>query len=227
MLSKGAIENEEEYGGAAEEPFERSLAPLRDDLARYCRSVTGNRWDAEDLLQETVMKAYIRYVHTGAAEFKKSYLYRIASNAWIDRLRKKREVAVSDEGAVWNRLQTSERHRPFDELTNLRWAVEHILECLPPKQRTALLLTEALGFSIEEAARSMGIAQGAVKSLLWRGRERLARHRDDETDAGAVDAIAVDAYLRAIRTGDARAIVTLGKDQPQGTMMSLGLYLCA
>jgi RNA polymerase sigma-70 factor (ECF subfamily) len=206
MLLYGAIEKER--GGPGDNAFEQALAPLKDDVARYCRSVTGNRWDADDLLQETMTKAYVRYVHTGRAEFRKAYLYRIASNAWIDRIRKEREVPVSAEWTLWN--EPGKLDSPYEKSVDTRWAVERIVGWLPPKQRTALILAEAFDLSLAEAARYMGITEGAVKSLLKRGRDRLARLREEEIESGAADEAAVEAYLQAIRNGDVKAVVSLG-----------------
>src|SRR5262245_27443220 len=65
-----------------------ALEPLRPDLFRYCRRLTGNHWDAEDLVHETLLKAFARlsqilYTVTD----RRAYVLRIATNLWIDRMR--------------------------------------------------------------------------------------------------------------------------------------------
>ncbi|WP_199615333.1 RNA polymerase sigma factor [Paenibacillus alkalitolerans] len=212
MLLYGAIDKER--GGRPDDTFERALVPLKDDLGKYCRSVTGNRWDADDLLQETVTKAYVRYVHTGRAEFNKAYLYRIASNAWIDRIRKdRREVAMPSDWFVRDEQDMPDGSQ-FEDTIDARWALQRIVGWLPEKQRTVFLLTEAFDLSLSETARYMGVTEGAVKSLLRRGRDRLARFREDETECCAADEALVQAYLRALRTGDVGAVVSLGRISP-------------
>lgn len=217
MLFFGAKEKERGVSASESEPFERALEPLKDALAGYCRSVAGNRWDADDLLQETITKAYVRYVHTGQADFKKAYLYRIASNAWIDRIRKERELPAAMD---WAELRGPGRTvAPIDAAIDARWAVETIVGVLPAKQRTVLLLAEAFELPLAEIADMIGTTEGAVKSLLRRGRDRLARLREARESGGAdgaagadeaVDDTLVEAYLRALQSGNVSGIVALG-----------------
>ncbi|WP_274361921.1 RNA polymerase sigma factor [Paenibacillus thermotolerans] len=222
MLFFGA--KEKERGVSEGDAFERALAPLQDALAGYCRSVAGNRWDADDLLQETITKAYVRYVHTGRADFKKAYLYRIASNAWIDKLRREREHPYSLDGAELSGLGLTES--PIEAAVDARWAVETIISGLPAKQRTVLLLAEAFQLTLAEIAALTGTTEGAVKSLLRRSRDRLDRLRKAGEpglraggaagrEAGAAadeaaDGALVEAYLRALQSGSVSGIVALG-----------------
>ncbi|HZG58799.1 RNA polymerase sigma factor, partial [Paenibacillus sp.] len=83
--------------GAKEKPsigdapaFERAVAPLLPSLQQYCRFVARNRWDADDLMQDTLEKAFRRFVRTGGAPINQAYVRRIAFNAWIDRARRAR-----------------------------------------------------------------------------------------------------------------------------------------
>jgi len=188
----------------AADAFERAAAPLLKSLEAYCRSVARSRWDADDLLQDTLEKAFARFATTGGAVMTKAYLYRIASNAWIDRLRRARESVRPAEWAGWETLARA----GADAGDETRAAVRRLL-ALTPKQRTALLLCEAFGLPLQEAADRLGLTVGAVKALLHRARSRLERLGDDAEPAGS-DAAAVDAYADALRRGSVAAVVALG-----------------
>jgi RNA polymerase sigma-70 factor (ECF subfamily) len=188
----------------AADAFERAAAPLLKSLEAYCRSVARNRWDADDLLQDTLEKAFARFARTGGAILTKAYLCRIASNAWIDRLRRARESVRPAEWAGWETLARA----GADAGDETRAAVERLL-ALTPKQRTALLLCEAFGLPLQETADRLGLTVGSVKALLHRARARLGREGDGAEAAGP-DAAAVDAYVEALRRGSADAVVALG-----------------
>jgi len=193
--------------------FERAAEPLMPSLRVYCRSVARDRWDADDLFQETLEKAFVRFARTGGAPITKAYLCRIASNAWIDRLRRAREFARPAEWAGWETLARDE----CDGADDARAAIERLLASLTPKQRTALLLYEAFGLSLQETADRLGLTVGSVKSLLHRARARLQRTDDaDGEELSAPDASAADAYLHALRHGLTDAVVALGEAADAG-----------
>jgi len=64
--------------------FTQTAQPLHDDLKRYCLAKAGSTWDADDLLQETLIKAYRWHARFPERELTKPFLFRIAANAWID-----------------------------------------------------------------------------------------------------------------------------------------------
>jgi RNA polymerase sigma-70 factor (ECF subfamily) len=194
----------------AADAFERAAAPSLKSLEAYCRSVARNRWDADDLLQDTLEKAFARFARTGGAVITKAYLYRIASNAWIDRLRRARESVRPTEWAGWETLARA----GADVGDETRAALERLL-ALTPKQRTALLLCEAFGLPLQETADRLGLTVGSVKALLHRARARLERLGDDAEPAGS-DAAAVDAYADALRRGAIDAVVALGASAEAG-----------
>ncbi|MCK6205592.1 RNA polymerase sigma factor [Bacillus infantis] len=69
--------------------FDCIVQPYREQLWHYCRKLTGSPWDAEDLLQDTLLKAFSSLSRIGQTMNAKSYLFRIATNIWIDHFRKK------------------------------------------------------------------------------------------------------------------------------------------
>ncbi|MEB3020067.1 RNA polymerase sigma factor SigM [[Mycobacterium] crassicus] len=136
-------------------------------LRRLARHTTGCREDAEDALQEAMLSA-----HRGAGSFRYnaavgSWLHRIVVNACLDRLRRNRLHCielVDDVAAVNDR--TAERDTALD--------VRAALSRLPAGQRAAVVAVDMAGYSIADAARALGVAQGTVKSRCARGRARLA-----------------------------------------------------
>ncbi|WP_309121988.1 RNA polymerase sigma factor [Paenibacillus sp.] len=223
MHALGAKETSSTGAAAA---FDRAAAPLLPSLQAYCRSVARNRWDADDLMQDTLEKAFARFARTGGAPLTKAYLYRIASNAWIDRLRRARESVQPAEWAGWEapaRAASAEDARADEALD----AAARRLASLTPKQRTALLLSEAFALPLQETADRLGMTVGSVKSLLHRARARLGRASDAEAPPSASDAAAVDAYIAALRRGSIDAVVALGASAEAGAGPSASARLDA
>src|SRR5947208_11172473 len=76
--------------------FLETCEPLRPDLYRYCRYLTRSPWDAEDLAQDALARAFVTLARMNGQEPEnpRAWLFRIASNLWIDQVRRRREVAV-------------------------------------------------------------------------------------------------------------------------------------
>ena len=152
---------------AARMRFLDAVEPHRPGLYRYCRSLAPTVWDAEDLLQDTLLKAFSKL---GEVHFElktpRAWLFRIATTTWIDRTRKKVPVQVA----------APEVASPADprELTpEVREALEQLSRRLPPQERTAVLLKDVFGLSLSEVARALDTTRGAVKAALHRGRGKL------------------------------------------------------
>lgn len=206
--------------GDAAGAFERAVSPFLSSLSAYCRAVSGNRWDADDLLQDTLEKAFRRHAQTGGASMNKAYLFRIASNARIDRLRGARETALPPEWSGWDARPGGDAMSGWEagSAIDARWLMERLVANLTPKQRTVLLLREALGLSAEETAQRLGMTVGTVKSLLHRARERLKRLNgggEEDCDVPAADPGLVDGYVQALRAGSAERIAALGAVRPR------------
>src|SRR5262245_41007822 len=153
------------------------LDPIRPDLFRYCRQLTGNLWDAEDLVQETLLRGFAQLSQIlYAIKSPRAYILRIATNLWIDRLRsgaveQAALAAVRAEQAVTGAANASPSQGP-----EVRDAAATLMERLAPQERAAVLLSEVFDLRLEETASILGTTVGAVKSALHRGRERLAPH---------------------------------------------------
>jgi RNA polymerase sigma-70 factor (ECF subfamily) len=130
----------------------------------------GNRDRADDLVQETLVKAWNHLDSFEQGTNLKAWLFTILRNAYFSELRKsKREVADSD-GALAARLSVPAEQQGHLELMDLNNALAQ----LPPDQREALILVGAEGFSYEDAATISGCAVGTVKSRVNRARAKVS-----------------------------------------------------
>jgi RNA polymerase sigma-70 factor (ECF subfamily) len=155
------------------------LAPLRPALHGYCRRLAGNLWDAEDLAQDTLLRAFGQWgVTSPEIRNPRAYLLRTATNVWIDTLRRREaesRVPLADPGDARRTGESPEAS------THLRDAGAQLFERLSPRERAALVLKEMFDMTLDEIAELLGTTAGTVKSALHRGRERLGR--DDEAHA--------------------------------------------
>lgn len=149
--------------------FEAAIEPHRAALWRYCRRLTGSIWAAEDLVQDTLARALGRLAHFGQVLHPKSYLFRIATNAWLDQ--QKRPDAESLDAA--DHLAAPETS---NEAADVSDAMAQLVTALSPRQRVAWLLVEAFSFRPAEVAAIVGTTEGAVKAMLHRARAALERH---------------------------------------------------
>ena len=139
-------------------------------LRAFALSLTRNSAAADDMVQDTVVKAW-----TNMDKFKRdtnlrAWLFTILRNTYYSSRRKlNREVADVD-GAFTGSLSVKPDHDGRMQLADFRKA----FETLPDEQREALILVGASGFSYEEAAGMCGVAVGTIKSRANRGRARLA-----------------------------------------------------
>jgi RNA polymerase sigma-70 factor (ECF subfamily) len=147
------------------------LAPFRPELYRYCRRLTGNIWDAEDLVQDTVLRGFgaMNHVH-GPIDNPRGYLIRVATNLWVDALRRR----TSEHHAI-----VRERDQPRIEVdakpdaADVRDAAASLMQAFPPQERAALVLKEVFDLSLDEIAEILGTSVGAVKAALHRARGNL------------------------------------------------------
>lgn len=155
---------------ASQIAFNKFIAPYRKDLFKFCRSLTIDPWDAEDLAQETLLKVYGRLGdrHIGI-ENPKSYLFRAASNQWIDWCRRKNQTSnLETDKAISETVITS-----FE----VRDAMIAVARTLPPKEQVAFILKEVFETELDEIAEIVGTTTGAVKSALHRAREKMGSEK--------------------------------------------------
>jgi len=205
--------------------------PYRGELVAYCYRMLGSCHEAEDLVQETMLRAWRardRYDQTQASV--RTWLYRIAANACLTALagRARRPLpsglgAPSDDPAApltpaadipWLQPFPDARFDPGMR-ADMRLALIAALQLLPPRQRAVLVLREVLEFSAAEVAIQLGTTVPAVNSALQRARAALAGVADAtevaEPGDPAVRAV-IDRYVHAFEAADVPALVRLLTD---------------
>ncbi len=149
--------------------FKNELVAFIPNLRAFALSLTRNSDRADDLVQETLMKAWNKHHLFEEGTNLKAWVFTIMRNEFYSQMRRKgREVQDSD-GAFAAGLAVHAEQDGHMDLADFRNA----LESLPEDQREALMLIGANGFSYEEASEIMGVAVGTVKSRVSRARVRL------------------------------------------------------
>jgi len=152
--------------------FIDELAEHRPGLHAYCRQLTGNVWDGEDLVQETPVGVFSLLGRTDTKLVNpRAYLIRTATNLWIDRVRR----SACEQAAL--ALEHTETSAPAQEHLDGSLAAEALFQFLHPQERAALVMKEVFDCSLEETAELLNTTPGAVKSALSRARGRLEGRR--------------------------------------------------
>jgi len=180
------------------ERFERDVMPLIGSLYGAAMRMTRNPADAEDLLQETYLRAFRGFGGFQEGTNLKAWLYRILTNTFINTYRKKQREPVTVEGTddlnewyLFDRLGSrsvkgSAEDEVLDRLPDA--SVKAALESLPERFRVPVLLADVEGFAYKEIAEIMETPIGTVMSRLHRGRKALEKALwDTAVERGLVD----------------------------------------
>jgi RNA polymerase sigma factor (sigma-70 family) len=157
---------------AAQRQFLALVGDVRAELHRYCARMTGSIADGEDVVQETLARAFFELPQLAELPPLRAWLFRIAHNRCIDLARRydRRMGEPLDE-----ELEDPARS-PDDQLEQrhaIELAVSRFLE-LPAAQRSCVILRDVLGYSTDETGAVLALSSLAVKAALHRGRVRLA-----------------------------------------------------
>lgn len=231
-----------------EASFMQSLEPLRGAIRLHCYRMLGSSHDGDDVVQETMLRAWRAKDSLADQARIKPWLYRIATNVCLDELKRrpKRQYPAdafppSDEvrlplprieEPVWLEPMPNAWLEGVDEQDpQARYALKEsvalafvaAIQCLSPVQRATLLLRDIVGLSAEETARALGTSVEAANSALFRARTAIGDNRDDRERAATASVTEVDEklleqYVRAFEDANLDALIALFHEDMRTTM---------
>lgn len=166
--------------------FQRDALPLLDSLYGGALRMTRNPADAEDLVQETMLRAYRAFDRFEEGTNLKAWLFRIMTNAYINTYRKRQrepQKVSTDEVEDFDLYQELKSHDPQYEQTPENIVLDNLVDSdimeaiddLPEQFRLAVVLSDVEGFTYAEMAEIMEVPMGTVMSRLHRGRKALQK----------------------------------------------------
>lgn len=162
-----------------QEAFDTYVVPEIEVLYRVARSITRNPTDAEDLVQDTMLRAY-KAILRFDGRHPRAWLLTIMRNAQINRVRRKRPELLRDPDAAMEQLadESSDDAGPERLVVETEFdaAVETAVNTLPEKFRDVVELVDIQGLSYQEAADILGVPTGTIMSRLHRARTRIRKH---------------------------------------------------
>ena len=152
--------------------FLQLVAELRPELHRYCARMTGSIADGEDVVQDTLARAYYELSALKELPEMRSWLFRIAHNRALDSLKRYDRRMGEPLEAIEDSAIDAEADAAIAREQAVQAAMSRFLE-LAPAQRSCVILKDVLDHSLEEIAELLGLTLPAVKAALHRGRTRL------------------------------------------------------
>lgn len=233
----GGIGDEERFAALAERH--------RHELLVHCYRMLGSYSDAEDMVQETLLRAWRRReTYEGRATLR-AWLYRIATNACLDLLSgpARREIALSPRGERHAQSEVpwlqpipdrvldlaapgdGEPHAAAVARETIELACLAAIQHLPPRQRAVLILRDVVGWPAEETASALELSVPAVKSALQRARATLRLHLPQRradwgpaTAPSAAERQVLRRYLEASERADLAALAALLREDARQAM---------
>jgi RNA polymerase sigma-70 factor, ECF subfamily len=213
-----------------EDAYRRLVEPRRAELHAHCYRMLGSVHDAEDALQDALLRAWRGIERFEGRSSLRAWLYRIATNTCLDVAGRNKRVLPIDFGpgaephdspgepvveSVWVEPYP-DAELAYEQRESVELAFVAALQHLPARQRAALILFEVLGFSAAEVAETLDTTVASVNSALQRARktvdERMPEQSQQETLRALGDDRArelVERYMAALEAGDVDAVVSL------------------
>jgi len=253
MVHMTGVVSERDRDSAAE--LDPRLDQYRGELTGYCYRMLGSAFDADDAVQDTMVRAWRGLERFEGRSAVRSWLYRIATNVCLDMLdgRKRRARPVDLSSTAWQPVEASLAARQpeatwlepmLDSRTEpssadpaelavaketIRLAFVAALQHLPPRQRAVLILRDVLRWKAEEVARLLEASVASVNSALQRARTTLATRQP--TDAQPTDTLdenhrdLLDRYVDAFERYDIDSFVALLHEDATQNMPPYELWL--
>jgi RNA polymerase sigma-70 factor, ECF subfamily len=160
-----------------QEIFLELFEPVKENLWRFCLSLSKNRADAKDLLQDTIEQAYMNFENIKHQEAFLSFLFTITSRISRGKWKKDSNFEFTDSVDFETLVSDNVPPDVKVDITKLYEA----LDMLPPEQKEGIILFDIMGFSQPEICTIQAIELETLKKRLYRGRKKLAELLGDET----------------------------------------------
>ena len=154
--------------------FLRDVLPLKDKLFRLALRITPNRAEAEDVVQETLIRVWNKREEWHLLDSMEAYCLTVARNLAIDRSERKEAAAVE---LTPEAEQTPDDSDPYNHLVNKERLelIRRLMDGLPEKQRAVVHLRDVEGRNYKEIARILGLTEEQVKVNLFRARQKIKK----------------------------------------------------
>jgi len=155
----------------------------KDKVYQLCYRMLGNRAEAEDIAQDAFIRAYINIERFDVSKKFSTWLFRIATNLCIDRIRRKKpdyyldaEIAGSDGLTMYSQIPDASRPPDVEVASvEIQDIIQKEMLALPEKYRSVIILKYIEELSLQEISEILDLPMGTVKTRLHRGREQLRK----------------------------------------------------